>query len=162
MKNLLSFIAFILLFCTPPSLAQTSATKQGIINACMETVQNYAVYRDQLDAEGYTSVFTETGTFLFGEKTFNGRTELRSYINNQPEDIQTLHHITTKQINVIDDHKARGIIYAQVYFSKISTEPGSVYREAHVIYTDSYKLNNGICEIEHRSLKILTDDQVSK
>lgn len=157
MKYLICFAALTTLCCSGPLVAN-----EDFINACTKTVQNYALYRDTLNAHGYASSFTQDGVFATPGKTFRGRDEIRSYINSQPKDIKTLHHITTKQVSALNNTDGEGTIYALVNFHKNEHGKNHLFRSAQAIYTDQYKFDNNRCEIAHRSLEILTDTHISK
>ena len=120
------------------------------------------MYRDALNANSYASVFTEDGSFVTPGKTFKGRDEIRSYIESQPKEFKTLHHITTKQISASNNMEGKGVIYALVNFHKKENGKNQLFRSAQAIYTDQYIFNNNDCEIAHRSLEILTDTHISK
>lgn len=154
MKNLFACLVALLLILPPVSIAGSAEA------SCLKTVQDYAIYRDALEAEPYANVFTENGLFITPQKTYSGHKQIEDYIKNQPRDSSTLHHITSKQITPVSDKEARGVIYAQVIFYRSEEGIGHVYQEANAIYYDSYRLHNNSCKIAERRLKILTLNQV--
>lgn len=163
MKYLIYFTTLAFGFIAP------ATADEDLVSACTKTVDNYAVYRDALDADGYASLFTEDAAFVTPAKTFEGRDEIRAYIKKQPTSFGTLHHITTRQIVALNRAgdaaviKGEGIIYVLVNFhQKGEDNKNHLFRSAQAVYTDQYRFSDGTCEIAHRSLKILTDTYISK
>lgn len=80
----------------------------------------------------------------------NDKAAFRGFIKNQPDNTRTLHHISTKKINVLSDSNAEAVIYALVYFSEADHKTAPVYQKAYASYTDSYKLPKGAGKVELR------------
>lgn len=127
---------------------------------CDKTIHNYAISRDALDPDGYAAAFTEEAVFITPSLTYSGRKEIRQYINSQPKDIGTIHHITTRQIQPLSNSSATGTVYSKVSFYKVTEGISHIYQEANAVYQDRYRLHKNRCEIVERRLKILTLDQV--
>lgn len=132
-----------------------------MVHLCTQTVQDYAVYRDRLDADNYASVFTKDGVFITPGGTYSGRDEIKGYINTQDISVTTMHQVTTVQIKPLEDGSATGVIYTSVHFSETSDKVGVTNRIAGATYYDRYQLNQGRCEIAERVLKIIMDYQVA-
>lgn len=142
--------------CSPQDSAE-----QALIGACTETVSAYAVHRDANNSEAYADVFTPQGVFATPGTVHEGRAALIAYIDNQPEQITTLHHITTVDIRPTGPTRATGTVYVIVHFSEASESPARLVRIANAIYEDEYEFASGVCRIASRSLRIVMDQDAA-
>lgn len=124
-----------------------------------QLVNDYAIYRDRLDPEGYANVFAEDGEFLYRGAVFKGRDALKKRVKEADSARTTMHIMTSGQIRILDDTHAEGDHYATIY-SKVSDDsleegaPIPVSNFAVMgIYSDEYILTTDGWKIAKRSLK---------
>lgn len=109
-----------------------------------QLVDDYAIYRDRFDPEGYASVFAEDGEFLFRGQTYKGREALADRVRAENPNVRTMHVMTSGQIVLLDENNAEGIHYASIYSEPVDpTLPeGALIPVSNFavmgIYTDTY------------------------
>ena len=153
--KLLSVTFFSLIVATHSQFLQAN---NDIKNACEKTIQDYAVYRDALDAENFANTFSEDGVFATPNGDHKGYDGIVKYIHNQSDEFISYHMVTTMQINPVDESTANGIVYGTVHIGeRTESGPAKLVRSIDAIYNDKYVIKDGACKIQHRSLKQLID-----
>lgn len=123
-----------------------------------QLVEDYAVYRDAKDPEGYASIFTEDGEFYYRGDVYKGHDALAERMEAINPASNTMHVISTRQITFIDDTSATGVSYATIY-SKTTDEPvdpGEAVNLSNfavmVKYVDKYQLTESGWKISERRI----------
>ena len=98
----------------PTELADTSFSVSDQV-AIKALVDDYAVYRDSLDGDGYANLFAPNGKFHFRGNVFQGYEALKKRIDDTDPTFTTMHQMATGQISINEDGTASGIHYATIY-----------------------------------------------
>lgn len=140
---------FITLFASSANAVEPSdKEKNEIAIICEDLLAGYAIYRDRLDAEGYSNTFAEDGVALLGSNTFTGRDALRKYITEHNNHNTHMIMYTDHDITVISDTEAVGVSTAVVLGGDRIVGPGD-----DPIYMDRVTAAN-----EYHSKFKLTDE----
>ncbi len=100
----------------PAELARINA----IVIACERLEHDYAIYRDQGDAEAFANIFTEDAEWgRSGGTVLTGREAIRRHVETISKTDRGMHNVhmqsqTTIQITPIDDTTATGVSYGLV------------------------------------------------
>lgn len=97
----------------------THQQEQQIKSEIIELVNDYAIYRDTLNAAGYAGTFIESGRIRLRGEWIEGRETLRKRIESADPNEVTMHVVGTGHIDVIDFDTAVGIQYMTVYIKKL-------------------------------------------
>ena len=92
-----------------------SQTDRQITQACTDLVLDYALYRDQLDAENLAALFTKDARLSVQGQTYVGRDAIRARIQNALDGPITRHLMSTIRIQKLSADRATGISYVTVY-----------------------------------------------
>jgi uncharacterized protein (TIGR02246 family) len=80
-----------------------------------QLVNDYAIYRDRLDARNYANLFAEDGRLTVRGRLTQGREAIYERISGYDSSHVSMHIMTSSQINIIDRDHATGVHYAAVY-----------------------------------------------
>ena len=150
----MSFFRPILLLFSGCLLAcQQEASLEQAKASCGELVHSYAFLRDRLDGNGVAELFMEDGKFsIFGEN-FEGREIIRERVLAAKAGPITRHLVSTVDIQLDGQDKARGVSYVTIYIGpkSNSTNPIEVEGFAGIgEYHDRFVLDKTGCKIESR------------
>lgn len=143
-------------FVTSASAAP-EAPRAAIIAACTETINQYAHYRDQLDAERYGDLFTEDAVFVFPGLTLTGREAIAKRIRDDDGTI-TSRHLTGSIVVTIDANQtitARS--YIHVYQAATPASPGPIPAGKYILgeYHDVMRMTDAGCKIARRDTVVV-------
>lgn len=132
---------------------------ESMIAACQKTVNQYAIYTDLKEATKLGGIFTPTAIFMLPDRTLKGRAEIIADMGTRPKNRGSLHHITTINIEPIDDKTAIGMSYAVVQIWETQKQDApltdvSKMAQASVIYMDEFAYEDGVCLFASRKVKV--------
>jgi|GEM_PF-531669 len=93
-------------------------SERQVVTACTDLVLDYALYRDQLDAEKLAALFTQDARLSVQGKTYIGQQAIRARttLMRSTEAVpKTRHLMSTIRIRQVSADKATGISYVTVY-----------------------------------------------
>ncbi len=122
-----------------------------------QLVNDYAMYRDRLDAKGYSSLFAEDGCLTVRGNKLCGREALYERLANADPSGVSMHVMTTSQITVIDPNNAEGVHYAAVYTgTRTENQEGAIpvsgfsvlgqYHDRYVKTADGWKIKERVMQ----------------
>lgn len=106
---------------------QEQEREQQIVAACTDLVLDYALLRDQGDVDGYTGLFSETGSLTLRGQTITGVDAIRQRMREARNGPRTRHLMSTIRIKPVDESRATGISYATVYLAPEPADSGPAY-----------------------------------
>lgn len=124
---------------------------EDVYRDCINLVTDYAYYRDQYDAVGFSSLFTEDASLTVGNQTWRGRDNIRQRIEGLDSSTTIRHLMSTIRIEPVDELHATGVSYATIY----TAAAGSNTTEGFAImgeYHDEFVLTEGGWKIHTRVL----------
>lgn len=127
------------------------------ISACEQTVRDYAVLRDDGPADQYADLFTQDGTFDLGGTITEGREALIARHKAANAAAAWRHNITDIRITKSGtDIKgvSRFIVMTGPHLGTASAE---ATREILGDYIDTFVMEDGVCRIKSRKVKIAFD-----
>lgn len=89
-----------------------------------QLVDDYAIYRDNLDAKNYANLFTEDGVLIVRGNEYQGREILYQRMLDADTSRVSMHVMSSSQITIIDRNNATGVHYAAVYTGSPTDNPG--------------------------------------
>jgi uncharacterized protein (TIGR02246 family) len=96
--------------------AEMSAEQEWMIKAeIKQLVDQYAMSRDNLDAVGYANVFAESGSLIINGQAYTGRDVIQARVEAVNPNRNSMHVMSTSQIQILDENNATGIHYATIY-----------------------------------------------
>lgn len=122
---------------------------------CTQTVLDYAVLRDNGPAEDYAALFTADGTFTLGPNVTAGHNALIARHTSANAAALWRHNMVDVRIEDSGDGlsgQSRFIIYTAPH-----PAPAQAPREIIGDYIDTFRVENGVCKIASRSVKIIFD-----
>ncbi|OUU80593.1 MAG: hypothetical protein CBC38_01025 [Gammaproteobacteria bacterium TMED78] len=156
-----------LLFYLPKAISQEDID-QYIINqiviACEQLEHDYAIYRDQGDAEAFANIFTEQGEWGRPREVIKGREAIKEYVINSNNNSTPEVHMqltSTIQIKPINETTATGISYAVVLEAPIDENGLPVTLLGFQVASESrsiYKLTSEGWKIDKREYTTLFVD----
>jgi hypothetical protein len=99
-----------------------------------QLVNDYAIYRDRLDARNYANLFAEDGRLTVRGRLTQGREAIYERISGYDSSHVSMHIMTSSQINIIDDSDrpipVKGFTVLGQYHDKyVRTEEGWKFAE---------------------------------
>ncbi len=145
---LMGIAALSLIACSPANSRDEldSAIERAIVAACESLVTDYAIFRDQKDADAYAAVFTEDGELVLPTATYRGRDTLRERVIDSRGKRVSKHLMSTTKITVVDAENATGISYATIYIEPARNKDGGPERTKGFAavgeYHDTFRLTD--------------------
>lgn len=102
--------------------AVLSNTGESTEAACTRLVMDYALYRDQGNAEALANLFTEEAQLVMNGETFSGRSALKARATHTSNSPFLTHLMSTVQIYPESASRARGLSYVSVYLGPPGAE----------------------------------------
>ena len=131
--------------------------KLDTILACSETVESYAVLRDDPStATDYAALFTEDGSFELGGQVVTGREALAERHDLANDNAVWRHNITYTDI-IEQNGELSGRSRFVIQTGPRGASPGPVTREIIGFYEDKFTLEGGECLIASRKVHIEFD-----
>lgn len=141
-------------------------THADIVSQCTATINNYAHFRDQLDAQSYANLFTVDGVFVFPGLVLTGREAIAKRI--QENDGSTMSRHLTASISIsVDETLAnksarnkntiQADSYVYVFQAEKSSSPGPVPASKYIVaeYHDLMRMTPSGCKFARREAKII-------
>lgn len=75
----------------------------------------YAKLIDWREFDDFTGLFTPDGVLNLAGFAFNGRAEIRKYLDSRPLNRTSVHVITNFWVKVLNEREAEGVTYITVY-----------------------------------------------
>lgn len=141
----------------PTNTPITTPTEAEIVAACTATINQYAHYRDQLDAEGYANLFTEDSVFVFPGITLTGREAIARRIRDDDGTTSSRHLTGSIVVSVDDDQKITARSYIHVYQAATPDTPGPVPASKYILgeYHDDMRMTASGCKIARRETVVV-------
>lgn len=140
--------------------------EQRIKAEISDLVSDYAVYRDEKNAEGYANTFAPNGRIWLRGEWFEGRDAIRKRIEIANPNVVTMHVVTTGQIKFTGRDTATGIQYVTVYTKMLDDPPDDnevIPVDGFVVlgkYYDKYvRTDDGWKFAERQLVPVFTSDQ---
>ncbi|MFA5631267.1 MAG: nuclear transport factor 2 family protein [Porticoccaceae bacterium] len=101
------------LLCASPAVAMDEVQMMLAERACQRLALLYSHYIDQGQASRAVDLFTDNGVWTFADQRFEGRAELRRFLEEREAMTHRLsrHVITNHLVDVVDANNATGIMY---------------------------------------------------
>lgn len=132
-------------------------TPENIVSQCTSTINQYAHYRDQLDAEKWAGLFTENGVFVFPGMTLTGRKAIAKRIRDNDGSTISRHLTGSIDITVDDNNNITARSYVYVYQADKQSSPAPVPASKYIVaeYHDDLRLTSSGCKFARREAKII-------
>ncbi len=139
------------------SACTASAPQDTIVDLCTQTVRDYAVLRDEGPAEAYANLFTPDGTFVLGGAQTTGHAALIARHTSANDNALWRHTMTDIRITPVLD----GASGVSRFIIDTGPHPAPSASTRRIIgdYEDTFAIENGVCKIKLRTVRILFDNQ---
>lgn len=161
-KLITALLSAFLLFSGQANAKELDLQAEWLIKLqIQELADQYAIQRDNDNAEGYANTFAEDGTLILYGTAYTGRDVIAEKVRSAGTGAIRMHVISTSHIEVIDEKTARGVHYATVYSA---TKPENYNPEERIPvanfrtmgkYHDKYVLTNEGWKFSERRLEAL-------
>jgi hypothetical protein len=128
-----------------------------VIAECTDTINRYAHTRDQLDAEGHASLFTEDGEFDSGGGTTTGREAIAQRIRDADRSAMTRHMSGSIVVSIDDNDGITANSYFYVYQAARPETPRPVPVGSYLMveYDDEMRMVGTSCQFAKRSFTLI-------
>jgi len=132
-------------------------SQASIISACTTTINQYAHYRDQLNAEKWGNLFTQEGVFVFPGMTLVGREAIAKRIADNDGKTLSRHLTGSIAVSIDSRKKISAVSYVYVYQAAAPSVPGPVPASKYIVaeYHDELRMTDDGCKFAKREAKII-------
>jgi len=140
----------------PGVLSAQGLDRYQVIVECTDTINRYAHTRDQLDAEGHASLFTDDGVMEFGG-SITGREAIAQRLRDNDGSAMTRHMSGSIVVSIDDNDGITAHSYFHVFQANRPDSPGPLPAESYLMveYDDDLRMTDTGCKFAKREFKII-------